>query len=122
MDKRNGENQHVAIKRVHSANIKTDYSNNACIEIQILKDFAHHPYFPTIRQVLVDKKTSSYSIVMSYFEHQSFEEYNKKLTEKETIQYIYRLLQCIEKLSEKGYVHRDINQAMFYIITIQNKL
>ena len=108
MNERNRNDKYVAIKRVHSANINADYSNNACIEIQILNDMVYEKYFPTIKEVLVDMTSSSYSIVMNYFEHQSFEEYHNKLDETQTVQYIKILLLCVDKLSEKGYVHRDI--------------
>eukprot|EP01083_Nonionella_stella_P051053 135570_1 len=111
----------VAIKRVQSANIKSTHSKHPCIEVTILELFRSNPYFPTIRQVLCDKSSGAYSIVMEYFEHLPFCEYNTILNEQQTIKYIYVLLRCVYALSGKGFVHRDIKPGNFLYNPSQEK-
>eukprot|EP00483_Globobulimina_turgida_P005867 UN05877 len=104
IDLSSNNNNIVAIKRVQTANIKTKHQNHPCIEAKILEEFSSHIHFPTLREILCDCLSGSYSIIMDYFQHDLFEEYNKILNEKDTIQYLYVLLNCIYSLSLKGYV------------------
>eukprot|EP01084_Bolivina_argentea_P144707 253824_1 len=70
----------VAIKRIKSPNIQLKYqSHHPCIEGEILFKFRSCKYFPTMREILLDKTTGTYSIIMDYFEHDPFYKYNKIL-------------------------------------------
>ncbi len=77
-------NDIVAIKRVQSANIKLKHDNHPCIEAEILYKFQSYKYFPKIREVLLDNKSGTYSVIMDYFEHDSFNKYNQILNEFDT--------------------------------------
>eukprot|EP01084_Bolivina_argentea_P097817 175838_1 len=106
-------NNFVAVKRIQSANVSLEPGHHPCMEAQILYEFQEFKHFPMMREILVDNKSGTYSIIMDYFEHDAFNTYNNVLNEYDTIKYIYILLNCINLLCIKGYIHRDIKPGNF---------
>ncbi len=100
-------NNFVAVKRIQSANVSLESGHHPCMEAQILYEFQAFKHFPTMREVLVDNKPGTYSIIMDYFEHDPFNTYNKILNELDAIQYIHCVL--------KDTFIEILNLVIFYI-------
>jgi len=79
------------------------------VEKDILSSISH-PYIPRF----IDERTwNGYQfLIMEYISGKTFEEeifiYNKKFTEKQSFQYVLKLLDIVKYLHDRNIVHRDL--------------